>query len=48
VCLPPGACRTSIRRHGQVLSNRRCRAPPPLVAQVARARVERVKIRVHL
>jgi hypothetical protein len=36
VC-PPGAGRASIRGCGQVLPNRRCHAPPPLVARAARA-----------
>jgi hypothetical protein len=38
VCPPPGAGRASIRCRGQVLPNRRCRASPPLVVQVAGSR----------
>jgi hypothetical protein len=36
VCPPPGTNRTSIRRCGRILPDRRRCAPPPLVAQAAR------------
>jgi hypothetical protein len=36
-CPPPGAGRASIRRHDQVLLNRRCHVLSPLIAWTARA-----------